>query len=190
MLLAAIVLIAGVLSAFLVNDAICLVLTPLVIELVRRLRRDPVPYLLAIAMASNVGSTATITGNPQNMIIGGLSQIPYADFAAALAPVAGIGLVLTVVLIALCLARANSLVARDRLGGARRCARASAADRQVRAIAGDAGRWWRFFAGVAAGKAAIVGGGAAAASRGGSKSEKVYAEIDWTLLLMFAGLFM
>jgi di/tricarboxylate transporter len=65
MLLAAITAISGLLSAFLVNDAICLVLTPLVVDLVRSLRRNPVPYLLAVAMASNIGSTATITGNPQ-----------------------------------------------------------------------------------------------------------------------------
>ncbi|HJY51128.1 MAG TPA: SLC13 family permease [Stellaceae bacterium] len=63
-LLAAIVLVSGILSAFLVNDTVCLVLTPLVLDLVTRLRRNPAPYLLAIAMASNVGSTATITGNP------------------------------------------------------------------------------------------------------------------------------
>jgi Na+/H+ antiporter NhaD/arsenite permease-like protein len=52
-------------------------------------------------MASNMGSTATITGNPQNMIIGSLSHIPYGTFAAALSPIAGIGLVLTAVLIGL-----------------------------------------------------------------------------------------
>ena len=99
-LLRPIVLVSGVLSAFLVNDTICLVLTPLVLDLVTRLRRNPVPYLLAIAMASNIGSTATITGNPQNMIIGSLSHIPYGTFAAALSPIAAIGLVLTVGLIA------------------------------------------------------------------------------------------
>jgi di/tricarboxylate transporter len=65
-LLVAIVLVAGAFSAFLVNDTVCLVMTPLVLELLRRLKRDPVPYLLAIPMASNIGSTATITGNPQN----------------------------------------------------------------------------------------------------------------------------
>ena len=68
---------SGVFSAFLVNDAICLVLTPLVLDVAARLRRNPVPYLLAVAMASNVGSAATITGNPQNMMIGSFSQIPY-----------------------------------------------------------------------------------------------------------------
>src|SRR5690348_6727270 len=87
-LLTGIVLIAGGLSAFLVNDTVCLMLTPLVAEAVLAMRRNPVPYLLALATASNIGSVATITGNPQNMIIGSLSHIPYADFAAALAPVA------------------------------------------------------------------------------------------------------
>src|SRR6266851_8217861 len=100
-LLAAVTAIAGVFSAFLVNDAICLVLAPLVLELALSLRRNPVPYLLAVAMASNIGSAATITGNPQNMMIGSFSQIPYAQFTANLAPVALVGLVLTFVLIAL-----------------------------------------------------------------------------------------
>src|SRR5439155_1816509 len=100
-LLAAVTVITGVFSAFLVNDAICLVLAPLVLELTLSLRRNPVPYLLAVAMASNIGSAATITGNPQNMMIGSFSHIPYAQFAASLAPVALIGLVVTVALIAL-----------------------------------------------------------------------------------------
>src|SRR5207302_11468576 len=100
-LLAAVTTVAGVFSAFLVNDAICLVLAPLVLELTLSLRRNPVPYLLAAAMASNIGSTATITGNPQNMMIGSFSQIPYAQFTASLAPVALVGLVLSFVLIAL-----------------------------------------------------------------------------------------
>ena len=68
-LLGGIVAVVGVLSAFLVNDAICLVMTPLVLDLVTRLKRNPVPYLLSVAMASNAGSVATITGNPQNMIL-------------------------------------------------------------------------------------------------------------------------
>ena len=90
-LLAAVTLVSGVFSAFLVNDAVCLVLTPLVLELTLNLKRNPVPYLLAVAMASNVGSTATITGNPQNIMIGSFSRIPYATFAAALAPIAASG---------------------------------------------------------------------------------------------------
>ena len=82
MLLTAIVIVTGFFSAFLVNDAICLVMAPLVIEVTRALRRNPVPYLLAVAMASNAGSAATFTGNPQNMIIGVASHLPYAEFFA------------------------------------------------------------------------------------------------------------
>src|SRR5439155_19440062 len=95
-LLSLIALVAGFFSAFFVNDTMCLVLTPLVIEITTHLRRNPVPYLLAVAMASNVGSVATITGNPQNMMIGSFSGIPYRQFAGALAPVAAVGLVLVV----------------------------------------------------------------------------------------------
>src|SRR6202035_1652502 len=100
-LLGAVVATSGVFSAFLVNDAICLVLTPLVLELTLALGRQPAPYLLAVAMASNVGSTATITGNPQNIMIGSFSQIPYCTFAETLGPVALGGLMITVALIVL-----------------------------------------------------------------------------------------
>ena len=92
---------SGLFSAFLVNDAICLVLAPLVLELTLRMGRNPTPYLLAVAMASNVGSTATITGNPQNIMIGSFSQIPYTSFAWTLGPVAAVGLVITAGLVAL-----------------------------------------------------------------------------------------
>src|SRR5579872_2092164 len=100
-LLAAIVAVSGVFSAFFVNDTMCLVLTPLVLDVTTQLRRNPIPYLLAVAMASNIGSVATITGNPQNMLIGSFSGIGYRDFAAALAPVALAGLVMVVAIIAL-----------------------------------------------------------------------------------------
>jgi Na+/H+ antiporter NhaD/arsenite permease-like protein len=60
-LLVAVALASGTLSAFLVNDTICLVMTPLVLELVTAVKRNPIPYLLAVATASNIGSVATIT---------------------------------------------------------------------------------------------------------------------------------
>src|SRR5690348_12962098 len=63
-LLPAVIFTSGLLSAFLVNDIVCLVLAPLVLEAARSLRRDPVVHLLALAIASNIGSVATITGNP------------------------------------------------------------------------------------------------------------------------------
>ena len=98
-LLVTVTALAGIFSAFLVNDAICLVMTPIVMQVVRALGRNPLPYLVATATASNCGSVATITGNPQNMVIGALSRIPYPAFAAALAPVAVFGLVAVVVVV-------------------------------------------------------------------------------------------
>jgi Na+/H+ antiporter NhaD/arsenite permease-like protein len=99
-LLAATMGLSGVLSAVLVNDVVCVALTPLVIHLTRRLRLDPRPHLIGLALASNIGSTATLTGNPQNMIIGGLSHISYLRFAAVLTPVALAGLVVAYLIVA------------------------------------------------------------------------------------------
>lgn len=83
-LLAVLVVVAGGLSALLVNDTICVMCTPLVLALVEAAELPPLPYLLALAFASNAGSVATETGNPQNMLIGTLSGIPYAQFSKAL----------------------------------------------------------------------------------------------------------
>jgi len=82
----------GVLSALFLNDTICLMLTPLILDITLEAKRNPIPYLIALATASNIGSVATLTGNPQNMIIGMASQIPYLDFALALTPVALLGM--------------------------------------------------------------------------------------------------
>ncbi len=93
-LLGILILVSGVLSAIFLNDTIVLMFTPLVLEITRTLRRDPIPYLVGLVSAANIGSTATITGNPQNMIIGIASQIPFIEFTGALAPVASAGLVI------------------------------------------------------------------------------------------------
>jgi di/tricarboxylate transporter len=100
-LLCGVVLTSGFLSAFLVNDAICIVLAPLVLKLTRVVGPKSAPNLLAVAMASNAGSLATMTGNPQNIMIGSLSHIPYNTFAMALTPIALFGLLVTVATIAL-----------------------------------------------------------------------------------------
>jgi Na+/H+ antiporter NhaD/arsenite permease-like protein len=185
-LLVAVVVVAGVFSAFLVNDAICLVLSPLVLDLTLALKRRPAPYLLAVATASNVGSTATITGNPQNIMIGSFSQIPYVRFAASLTPVALAGLVLTVVLIAL-VHRGEFFGGGPRLTASLPRVRANRF-LVVRALAATLAMVGLFFAGQPPAKAAIILGGLLLLTRR-VRSERVYAEIDWSLLLMFAGLF-
>jgi Na+/H+ antiporter NhaD/arsenite permease-like protein len=93
-LLPAIVFLSGCLSAFFVNDIVCLAMVPLTLIATRRMGLKPLPYLLAVATASNIGSVATITGNPQNMLIGSFSGIAYRTFLVRLGPVALIGLVL------------------------------------------------------------------------------------------------
>ena len=99
-LLIAVVAISGVLSAFLVNDTVCLMLTPVVLMLVRSAKVPPLPYLLALCMASNAGSVATFTGNPQNMIIGGASGISWATFVALMALPAVLSLLIVFALLA------------------------------------------------------------------------------------------
>src|ERR1019366_2946574 len=83
---------SGILSALLVNDTVCLMLTPLVVAVMVRGKLPLAPYLLALAMSANVGSVATLVGNPQNMIIGHLSHIPFVRFSLSLLPVALVGL--------------------------------------------------------------------------------------------------
>ena len=91
-LLPTVIFMTGFLSAFLVNDIVCLVMTPFVVHMAQRLKVPVVPYVVAVATASNIGSVATITGNPQNMLIGSLSGITYLEFIAHLGPVALAGL--------------------------------------------------------------------------------------------------
>jgi Na+/H+ antiporter NhaD/arsenite permease-like protein len=98
-LLASVVAASGLLSALFVNDTICVAFTPLVLDLAAARRHDPVPFLLALATASNIGSTATIVGNPQNMLIGSVSGIGIWRFTAALAPIAVAGLALDVAIL-------------------------------------------------------------------------------------------
>lgn len=101
-MLAAVVVVSGLLSAFFVNDTVCLVLTPLLIAVLRPLRLKALPFLLAIALASNVGSAMTPTGNPQNMLISVASGIHFARFVASLAlpSVGGLVIVFVVLLVA------------------------------------------------------------------------------------------
>lgn len=185
-LLVAVVVVSGVLSAFLVNDAICLAMTPLVMETALSARRNPVPYAMGVALASNIGSTATITGNPQNIIIGSISHIPYGRFAAALSPVAAIGLLLTIAVIAILYReefRAERMTRVERRLSIRPNLPLMLKSGAV-AIAMVAA----FFAGVAPARAAI-GAGAVLMLTRRVKSKRIFAEIDWPLLLMFAGLF-
>jgi Na+/H+ antiporter NhaD/arsenite permease-like protein len=94
-----VVLAAGALSSVLANDIVCLAMTPMLIEVSARRQLTPIPFLLALACASNVGSAATLIGNPQNMFIGESLRLSFAGYLGDGAPPAIAGLILTWVII-------------------------------------------------------------------------------------------
>ena len=100
-LLIAITLFTGITSAFLVNDAVVLFITPLIISLCKSGQLNPIPFLIAEILAANTGSLMTMTGNPQNMLIGINSGIPYAEFLLRLIPISLLGLVIIILVIRL-----------------------------------------------------------------------------------------
>ncbi|MCE5174658.1 MAG: anion transporter [Bacteroidales bacterium] len=98
-LLTLIVLVTGITSAFLVNDAVVLMFTPVIIQICCSSKINPMPYLIAEILSSNIGSVMTITGNPQNMLIGISSGISYTQFLVHLLPISllGMGIVILIV---------------------------------------------------------------------------------------------
>ena len=191
-LLAATIVLSGILSAFLVNDIVCLALTPLVLHLARKRHCNPVPHLIGLATAANIGSTGTITGNPQNMIIGVQSAIPYLHFALRLMPVALLGLVIDFAVISILYRQALSPNATNEVTGpeledrpphgraVRRLLRKSVFAALVSVVL--------FFCGLNIALVAIGAAGFLMLNR--LHPQRIYREIDWTLILMFIGLFM
>jgi Na+/H+ antiporter NhaD/arsenite permease-like protein len=176
---------AGVLSAFLVNDTVCLLMTPLVVRIIDDADLPPLPYLLAIAFGSNAGSVATLTGNPQNMLVGTLSGISYPRFAAALAlPAAASLLVVAAVLHWQFQARlprrplTNQAFPEPPL------------DRRLlrRALLAGALALAGFLAGFPLAWTALFAAALLMAVAGRAPREAL-ARVDWPLLLFFAGLF-
>jgi len=85
----------GLLSALFVNDTVCLVVTPVLLAALGPLRVRPNPYLIGLAMGSNVGSVLSITGNPQNMLVGIWSGASFGGFLVRMLPVGAGGLAIT-----------------------------------------------------------------------------------------------
>jgi Na+/H+ antiporter NhaD/arsenite permease-like protein len=83
---------AGLLSAFITNDAVCVLGAPLIVRIVKRNNLPPLPFLHALATAANTGSVATLVGNPQNMLCGLLGGLAFRDYLLLMAPVAILGL--------------------------------------------------------------------------------------------------
>lgn len=186
-LLPGVIFTSGILSAFLVNDVVCLVMTPLLLKICQQFSKRPMPYLLALATASNIGSTATITGNPQNILIGSISGISYRYFLSALAPVAVIGLFIDWLVL--------HWLYPNREGG---LLRPTASSFQIapinrRQLAFPLIILALVLAGFLAGlPPALVAalGGAVLLVRRSLHPEEIYKEIDWPLLVFFIGLFL
>jgi Na+/H+ antiporter NhaD/arsenite permease-like protein len=184
-LIVALVFGAGVLSALLVNDTVCLVFTPIVLDVAAARRHRPLPYLLALATASNIGSAATITGNPQNILIGSVSGISFARFAAALGPIAVFGLAVDAALIWWVFRRELHTATTDPAPlRAIRPHRPLLIKTLVVAVAVLAG----FLAGYNTALVAVAGAAVLLVTRR-VRPRKVYAAIDWDLLMLFIGLF-
>jgi Na+/H+ antiporter NhaD/arsenite permease-like protein len=184
-LLGLIIVAAGVLSALFVNDVICLVMAPIVLDVVRQLRLPPVPYLIALATAANVGSVATLTGNPQNMLVGSFSGIGYRTVLLREAPVAVIGLAVVFLVIWLAYRRAlpPTLPAVDLSEHFR-----MHYPLMIKTMIGVSIMLVAFLAGVPIALVAI-GGAAYCLLTRRVNPDKVYREIDWGLLVLFTGLF-
>lgn len=176
---------SGALSALFVNDTACLLLTPLVLETTLAMGIAPVPHLLAIAVGANLGSVATIVGNPQNMMVASFSGLSYARFAGALLPVAIAGLAAASLLLPwLCAADLRRPPGRPAAPPAPEIDRPSLR----KAVLVSA----LLLAGLLAGlppSLAALGAAAALLVTRRVDPAAIYARVDWSLLLLFAGLF-
>ncbi len=185
-LLPAVIFTSGIFSAFFVNDIVCLVMVPFVLNITRRMKLPPLPYLLAVATASNIGSVATIAGNPQNMLIGSFSGIKYRDFLWHLGPVALIGLFL------------DWAVLHSVYGAAE--AKSADIEKPIPLPPLDLSRLSKpvivvaavvtgFFMGAPPAMMAALGAAVLLITRT-LDPHKLYEEVDWGLLVFFVGLFL
>ena len=184
-LLPSVIFTSGILSAFLVNDVVCLFMAPLILQVCRRLSKPATPYLLALATASNIGSAATITGNPQNILIGSLSGIAYRDFLRALGPVALIGLFIAWGILHWLHpdhTTAGSTINQSCSSGIKRNGLIFPICVTLLVLAG-------FLAGLPPALVGVIGG-AVLLVRRRQHPERIYSQLDWSLLILFIGLFL
>ena len=195
-LLAALIAVAGALSAVFSNDIICLAMTPVVVSLCVRRDLDPVPFLVGLACAANIGSAATLIGNPQNMLIGSVLQLPFDAYLwQALPPV----------LLSLGLLWLWLVVGPDRGSDAIPDPSTATARMSARVAVPDAPSFdrWQTAKGLSVAMtlmalflltdgprevAALIGAGVLLLSRR-LHSADVMGLVDWPLLLLFIGLF-
>ena len=188
-LLALLIACVAALSAVFSNDIVCLAMAPVLADACLARRLNPVPYLLALACAANVGSAATLIGNPQNMLIGETLHLSFAGYAREAAVPVALGLAATWAIIAF-LSRGRWTL--DAAPPPRREEDAPAADDAWQTAKGllVAGALLAAFLFTAVPRevAALTGAGLLLLSRR-LHSGKTLGLVDWELLVLFIGLF-
>jgi len=181
---------AGGLSALFVNDTICLLMTPLLLAATKRARLPAEPYLLALATSSNVGSAMTLTGNPQNMLIGQSSGWAWSAFALRMVPVGAVCLGINGLVLDRLYRRPLQTAKYDRAGEAALRAEAVPLNRRLAAktLIVLIGLLLAFLYGVPMDLAALTAA-VALLILANRPPEEAFASVDWALLLFFAGLF-
>lgn len=182
---------AALLSAVFTNDIVCLAMAPILADACLRRRLDPVPFLLALACASNIGSALTLIGNPQNMLIGEVLRLPFGAYVRDAAPPVVAGLVGMWVLMAWSLRRAPPTAAPTAEQLAALTAEVPPFDRWQTAkglVVAAALLGVFLFTDWPRDVAALVGAGLLLLSQR-FHSSKVMGLIDWELLILFMGLF-
>lgn len=184
-LLLLIIFSSGLLSGIFLNDTIVIMFTPLLISVVISLKRNPIPYLVALATSANVGSVATIVGNPQNIIVGTLSKISFTQFALKLTPIALLGLIIIWIVIV--------LVYKSEFGNEKLSAGIEPEYRVYRPLLIKSTiilviMLIAFNIGFPIALSAL-GCAALLLITRRVKPERVFLEIDWSLLIFFSGLF-
>ena len=175
----------GILSAFFLNDTLALVFTPLTLGLTQALGLNPIPYLLAIAGATNLGSVATLSGNPQNILVGTFSGIGYLKFAQVLTPVALGGLIVQVVLLWWLYPEVRSQKPCDNFTLPRYRLHKPLL---TKSLVITTGLLIAFVVGFPLAEAALVAAALLLITRR-VKPERVLKQVDWNLLVLFSGLF-
>jgi Na+/H+ antiporter NhaD/arsenite permease-like protein len=183
-LLVGVVFGAGILSALLVNDAVCIMATPLVARLCRAGRLPPLPFLLALATGSNVGGTMTLTGTPQCMLVGRFSGISFARYAGIMVPTGLALLALTSVCFLVAFRRSLVGVRTDAVAPATPLDRPRARRFVLCLVAVVVGN----FAGLPLAWVALAGACLVALLQRGEPTENL-RRVDWPLLVFFAALF-
>ncbi len=176
---------SGILSALFLNDTIALILTPLTLGLTIALQLNPIPYLLALASATNLGSVATLSGNPQNILIGSFSGISYLAFATALTPVALVSLSIQIGLLWWLYPEVRST---------KSCLIQTPLRYRVfkplltKSLLITGGLLVAFLIGISPAEATLVAASLLFITRR-VKPARILQKIDWDLLVMFSGLF-